>query len=479
MSKKTYYAFQAGIYNLKIFVNSMRFLSFLPAGNKAQFRELNRKAFMKMILGNGLFWTVPMGPVHSLLKLILILLLPWFSTHGKTESYLYDESGNRIKKTSGNEAVFYINSIYEEKQNVTNHAVRKVLKHYFGTGQRMATYDAGQLNYVYGDHLGSTRSIADEMGYLQSMQDYLPFGSQLSDSPSTHQFNDKEMDQTGLANFGARYYDVIQGRLFSADSILPDPYESQQLNRFAYVANNPVKWIDPTGHYLVDFGLLSDRNSREFMDIEKNLPDLDDPVELGFSFLAAFSPLGVGGTGLSGVLGTSTAIGKIHLPSRALADKEFRDAVHWATNPKSFQNAMNGKGYKKGAIIRAVMAKKRLLNGEIQLGDKDGVRSFDPFTPVELADTAKKQNRDLAQLYDVDADRYIIGDRERTIVIAGSVIEGKSFIYMSATNIKNVSPTLRIADAGRLRRPGRTPSRWFPASSPRNRGPCPRPSSAP
>ena len=33
-----------------------------------------------------------------------------------------------------------------------------------------------------------------------------------------------------------------------ADSVLPDVYDPQQLNRFAYVRNNPIKLVDPDGH---------------------------------------------------------------------------------------------------------------------------------------------------------------------------------------------------------------------------------------
>jgi hypothetical protein len=37
------------------------------------------------------------------------------------------------------------------------------------------------------------------------------------------------------------------GRWLSPDTIVPDPVSPQQFNRFSFVSNNPLKYIDPTG----------------------------------------------------------------------------------------------------------------------------------------------------------------------------------------------------------------------------------------
>ena len=46
----------------------------------------------------------------------------------------------------------------------------------------------------------------------------------------------------------ARYYDPEIGRFISADTIVPDPTNPQSLNRYSYCLNNPLKYIDPSGH---------------------------------------------------------------------------------------------------------------------------------------------------------------------------------------------------------------------------------------
>lgn len=44
-----------------------------------------------------------------------------------------------------------------------------------------------------------------------------------------------------------RVYDPILGRFISADPIVQAPNFSQSYNRYAYVWNNPVSMIDPSG----------------------------------------------------------------------------------------------------------------------------------------------------------------------------------------------------------------------------------------
>ncbi len=46
----------------------------------------------------------------------------------------------------------------------------------------------------------------------------------------------------------ARFYVKSIGRFASADTIIPSPNDPQSHNRYSYVLNNPLKFIDPTGH---------------------------------------------------------------------------------------------------------------------------------------------------------------------------------------------------------------------------------------
>jgi RHS repeat-associated protein len=48
--------------------------------------------------------------------------------------------------------------------------------------------------------------------------------------------------------YGSRWYDAYLNRWIQPDSIIPDPNDSQSYDRYAYVLNNPLRYIDPSGN---------------------------------------------------------------------------------------------------------------------------------------------------------------------------------------------------------------------------------------
>src|SRR6266487_966010 len=66
------------------------------------------------------------------------------------------------------------------------------------------------------------------------------------------QFTGKERDaESGLDNYGKRYYGSSMGRFVTPDPLLNSgqPWNPQSWNRYAYVENNPLRYTDPTGLY--------------------------------------------------------------------------------------------------------------------------------------------------------------------------------------------------------------------------------------
>ncbi len=80
---------------------------------------------------------------------------------------------------------------------------------------------------------------------------YFPFGEARTDLSSIHTdklFTGQRLDDTGLYYYNARYYDAEIGRFISADTIVPHWTDPQSLNRYSYCRNNPMIYIDPSGH---------------------------------------------------------------------------------------------------------------------------------------------------------------------------------------------------------------------------------------
>ncbi|MBN2074578.1 MAG: RHS repeat-associated core domain-containing protein [Dehalococcoidales bacterium] len=87
---------------------------------------------------------------------------------------------------------------------------------------------------------------------------YYPFGvcrNSPENFPTDRLFTGQRLDDTGLYYYGARYYDASMGRFISADTIIPNPANPQSFNRYSYCLNNPLKYIDPSGHDVLISGV--------------------------------------------------------------------------------------------------------------------------------------------------------------------------------------------------------------------------------
>jgi RHS repeat-associated protein len=127
----------------------------------------------------------------------------------------------------------------------------RVTKYYYHGGKRVAMRTPEGVFYLHGDHLDSTSLTTDENGEVVSRQLYHPFGTVRyteGANPTDFGFAGQRHDGTGLVFMRARYYDPLLARFASADTIVPEPGNPQGLNRFAYVGNNPVRYVDPSGH---------------------------------------------------------------------------------------------------------------------------------------------------------------------------------------------------------------------------------------
>jgi RHS repeat-associated protein len=138
-------------------------------------------------------------------------------------------------------------------------AVSAVTKYYYHGSQRVAMRQGDVVYFIHSDHLGSTSLTTDITGTLVAETRYLPYGEErwitgtlVTDFTFTGQRAERGF---GLLDYNARYYDPRLGRFISPDSIVHNPSNPKALDRYSYGRNNPLKYIDPTGHQFLAVGL--------------------------------------------------------------------------------------------------------------------------------------------------------------------------------------------------------------------------------
>jgi RHS repeat-associated protein len=108
------------------------------------------------------------------------------------------------------------------------------------------------LKFLLGDHLGSTSVTALANGAFDTETRYYPWGGvrwASGTTPTDYRFTGQmEIATIGLYFYNSRFYDPSIGRFISPDSIIPNPGDPVSFDRFAYVRNSPLKYIDPSGH---------------------------------------------------------------------------------------------------------------------------------------------------------------------------------------------------------------------------------------
>jgi RHS repeat-associated protein len=120
------------------------------------------------------------------------------------------------------------------------------------------------LGYLHKDRLGSLTTITDENGLDAQARGFDPFGkprdgdwtdrapATLGSTISDRGFTEHEhLDDSQLIHMNGRIYDYNLGRFLSVDPVIQAPGNSQSLNPYSYIMNNPLAGTDPSGYECV------------------------------------------------------------------------------------------------------------------------------------------------------------------------------------------------------------------------------------
>ncbi|MBS3992185.1 MAG: VCBS repeat-containing protein [Bacteroidetes bacterium] len=152
----------------------------------------------------------------------------------------------------------------------------------------------------------------------------------------------EHLQSVGLIHMNGRLYDPVLHRFLQPDNFVQDPYNTQNYNRYGYVLNNPLKYIDPSGEVItlgtaVLIGALVSATSYTLTALVTDVPF----TALGFfeaSFMGAISG------------GVTFGIGEYALTITRLGVRiAFQSLAHG-----TFQGMMSGgnfwQGFASGAL---------------------------------------------------------------------------------------------------------------------------------
>ncbi len=223
---------------------------------------------------------------------------------GISGSYRYDGDGNRVIAKVGNDTNIYIGNYFEVRINPTDIplsppppdpqpitpcprpgynycAILPLImnryipvppmveppnysewrSYYYEGTQRIAMRVqggsrpySGESSYLLSDHLGSTAlTISANGATLNGELRYKAWGETRYTSGTTltsRRYTGQLAAEAGLYFYGARWYDGSLGRFVQPDILVPQPNNSLDWDRYAFVRNNPVMYTDPSGHWV-------------------------------------------------------------------------------------------------------------------------------------------------------------------------------------------------------------------------------------
>ena len=180
---------------------------------------------------------------------------------GQTETYTHDFFGHiaRADFPSNVSAPleFYWNPGGQLASTWNSSTSQNISGMYYWGGTEVGSYYDNETHFEHKDWVDTTRMTTSYNGGTESTFDSLPFGDGYTDHGTSFDyfhFGGMMLDSLALTHVSQfRQYSGTEGRWLA-----PDPYDGsydftnpQSFNRYSYVQNNPLSFVDPSGLCLV------------------------------------------------------------------------------------------------------------------------------------------------------------------------------------------------------------------------------------
>lgn len=186
------------------------------------------------------------------------------------DTFSYAGSGNRLRATRNGVTTLYVHDAAGNllaEVNGADNTITTLYVHGLGLLAMVKPADNVILtDQVYCYHfnpVGSTVAITDQNQEIVNAYSYDPFGNLLAQNetiPQPFKFVGQlgvMSEPNGFYYMRARYYDPNVGRFISED---PIGFKGGDVNLMAYVGNNPVNLVDPSGLDPKDYPILACHN---------------------------------------------------------------------------------------------------------------------------------------------------------------------------------------------------------------------------
>ena len=255
-----------------------------------------------------------------------------YTTYDKAASLTLGEHNTVFTYGIGNHRVKRENSVAGELDRVTvylgnvEYITRAdgvaLFKRYLGATAISTYYPASsneQLAYLLKDHIGSIHTVLDERGLITARMHFSAFGERQDadwqtpldsflyapvNDITTRGFTGHEhVDTMGVIQMNGRIYDANLGRFLQADPFVQAPGNTQSLNRYSYVFNNPLSYTDPSGFFSISKFIKKWGRTIAAVAASIFLPGLHGILALHFSVNSAFAQFVITGFIAGGITG--------------------------------------------------------------------------------------------------------------------------------------------------------------------------------
>lgn len=177
------------------------------------------------------------------------------SVSGETKYYSSDFAIEIKKKGATTEIVTYLTG----DPYSANYIKKEILQN--------STLSSKNNYYLHRDNIGSIVAITKTDGSVAEKRLFDAWGNlkvlvntsgqMITDTQQLLNYNflidrgytgHEHLWKAGLINMNARIYDPILRKFLSADNLVPDPFNTQSYDRYSYVLNNPLLYMDIDGN---------------------------------------------------------------------------------------------------------------------------------------------------------------------------------------------------------------------------------------